>query len=59
MEEVRKACVSTGFFQITGHGVPKQVQEDFFSGARKLFALLFRAKEALDCNGMIDVGEVR
>ena len=49
VEEVRKACLSTGFFQITGHGVPTQVQRDFFNGAKKFFALPFKAKKALDC----------
>ena len=49
MEEVRKACLSTGFFQNTGHGVPTSVQQLFFEGAKKFFALPFEAKNALDC----------
>ena len=46
--EVRAACRSTGFFQITGHGVPKGLQQDLFQAAAKFFALPFEEKKALD-----------
>lgn len=39
IEKVRKACLSTGFFQIFGHGVPKHVQESAFDAAATFFSL--------------------
>ena len=33
VQAVRSACLTTGFFQTTGHGVPSELQDilDFFS----------------------------
>jgi isopenicillin N synthase-like dioxygenase len=45
---VRSACRSTGFFQITGHGVPKDLQQSVFAGAKKFFALPYETKKTLD-----------
>ena len=48
VQEVRAACLSTGFFQITGHDVPKGLQQAVFSGAKEFFALPSETKKALD-----------
>ena len=48
VEEVRAACITTGFFQITGHGLPKSLQKDIFDAASKFFALPFGEKKKLD-----------
>lgn len=37
--EIREACFGTGFFYITGHGVPQAVIDDTFAMARAFFAL--------------------
>ena len=45
---MRAACISTGFFQITGHGIPRSLQEDVFKAAAAFFALPFDEKKKLD-----------
>lgn len=47
---VRSACRSTGFFQITGHGISKDLQQAVFAGARKFFSLPFETKKSLDAH---------
>ncbi len=37
--EIREACLGTGFFYITGHGVPEAVIAETFAVARTFFAL--------------------
>ena len=46
--EVRGACVSTGFFQITGHGVSPTLQTSIFDAAAAFFALPYEEKKKLD-----------
>lgn len=48
VEEVRAACIATGFFQITGHGIPQSLQKDLLDAASKFFALPFDDKKRLD-----------
>ncbi|KAL4949469.1 Clavaminate synthase-like protein [Aspergillus filifer] len=48
---VRSACRSTGFFQISGHGISKELQQAVFTGAKKFFALPYETKKALDAHG--------
>ena len=48
IKEIRKACVSTGFFQIVGHGVPRSLQQSIFDAAAAFFALPFEEKKKLD-----------
>lgn len=50
IDQVRAACQSTGFFQITGHGIPEDLQEEVFRAAKKFFALSFDEKKALDAS---------
>ncbi|KAE8553906.1 hypothetical protein EYB25_002444 [Talaromyces marneffei] len=47
---VRSACRSTGFFQITGHGIDKDLQQEVFAGAKKFFSLPYETKKALDAH---------
>jgi isopenicillin N synthase-like dioxygenase len=49
---VRAACRSTGFFQIVGHGISRELQQAVFAGAKKFFALPFATKKALDCKSV-------
>ena len=53
IEDVRAACVSTGFFQITGHGIPRQLQQEIFDAAAAFFALPFDEKKKLDAKTTI------
>lgn len=48
VNQVRDACVSTGFFQLTGHNIPRQLQDDVFKGAEKLFSLSTEEKLKMD-----------
>lgn len=36
---VRQACTTIGFFALTGHGIPRSLQDEVFAGTKKLFAL--------------------
>ncbi|MCJ1251311.1 hypothetical protein MMC30_008543 [Trapelia coarctata] len=48
VETVRRACTSTGFFQITGHGLSTELQKPLFQASRKFFALDSEEKKKLD-----------
>lgn len=48
VDDVREACMTTGFFQIVGHGVPRSLQEAVFKGAEALFSLPLEVKKKLD-----------
>jgi isopenicillin N synthase-like dioxygenase len=37
--QIRAACTTSGFFQITGHGVPESLQDRVFAAAKAVFAL--------------------
>jgi isopenicillin N synthase-like dioxygenase len=37
--EIRHACKTSGFFQITNHGIPQSLQRIVFESAHKLFDL--------------------
>ena len=49
IQAVRQACEETGFFQVTGHGLPAKIQEELFAAARKFFVLPMEEKIKLDC----------
>lgn len=46
--DIRRACLSTGFFQITGHGISASLQKEVFDAAAKFFALPYAEKKRLD-----------
>ncbi|KAJ0115247.1 hypothetical protein J7T55_001657 [Diaporthe amygdali] len=48
VNDVREACLSTGFFQMTGHGVGPELQSAVFAAAARFFALPTNSKLALD-----------
>lgn len=48
VDQVRAACLTTGFFQLTGHGIPRSLQAQVFKGAAALFDLPFEEKKKLD-----------
>ena len=48
IDQVRVACISTGFFQIIGHGIAKHLQETVFAAAADFFALPLDEKKKLD-----------
>ncbi|KAE9377198.1 citrinin biosynthesis oxygenase CtnA [Stipitochalara longipes BDJ] len=48
IEDVKAACTGTGFFQLTGHGISRELQEKVFKGAEQLFALPMEEKVKLD-----------
>ncbi|KAF2801457.1 2og-Fe oxygenase family protein [Mytilinidion resinicola] len=39
IEDVRSACITSGFFQLIGHGVPRELQEAVLNGAKAFFKL--------------------
>lgn len=47
IEDVRQACVTTGFFSLVGHGVPKELRDRLFTAAEKLFSLPLEEKKSL------------
>lgn len=48
VDEVRRACSSTGFFQLTGHGISQDVINDIFAASAKFFALPDDIKQGLN-----------
>lgn len=49
IQAVRQACEETGFFQVTGHGMPAKIQQELFAAGRKFFVLPMEEKTKLDC----------
>lgn len=41
IETIRAACVSTGFFAITNHGISPEIQKAAFQASTRLFAMAF------------------
>ena len=39
VEQIRTACATSGFFQMTGHGISNPLQQQAFRAARTFFAL--------------------
>src|ERR1700742_2998987 len=46
--DIHRACRETGFFYVTGHGVPEYLLSNQFSWTRRFFDLPLDAKLALD-----------
>ncbi|KIV99107.1 uncharacterized protein PV09_09204 [Verruconis gallopava] len=52
IQQVRHACRTSGFFQITGHGIPAELQQEVFQAAELVFSLSTEEKiELLGKNG--------
>ena len=45
VDEVRKCCLHNGFFQITGHRVPAELQEAVFKMSKTFFSLPQESKD--------------
>lgn len=52
IKKIRAACVSTGFFQIIEHGIPRELQKAVFDAAAAFFKLPFEEKKKLDAKTM-------
>lgn len=48
VDQVRTACLSTGFFQLVGHGIPRSLQDRVLAGSAAFFSLPFEEKKKLD-----------
>ncbi len=48
IEAVKTACTTTGFFLITGHCVPRELQKRVFAGSTEFFNLPIDDKIKLD-----------
>lgn len=47
VHDVRDACMTVGFFSLVGHRIPREVQDDVFTAAKRLFSLPIEEKRAL------------
>lgn len=48
VEEVRNCCLHNGFFQITGHKVPIELQNKIMEWNKKFFALSLEQKNEVN-----------
>lgn len=48
INNIRTACLSTGFFQIVGHGIQASLQRSLFDASAAFFALPYEEKLKLD-----------
>jgi isopenicillin N synthase-like dioxygenase len=48
VDQVRTACLTTGFFQLVGHGIPRSLQDEVFKGSEAFFSLPLEEKKKLD-----------
>ncbi len=51
--DVRAACMTTGFFSLVGHAVPRAVQQRLLAACETLFALPLETKKALQPPGQL------
>lgn len=47
VEQVRQACITSGFFQLVGHGITKELQARVQKAAEAVFALPLDEKKKL------------
>lgn len=50
ISQIRKACTTIGFFQLTGHPIPRPLQKAVLKGSAAFFSLNFEEKKKLDRN---------
>lgn len=55
IEEVRAACLAKGFFQITNHPIPKDLQDQVFSQCKEFFSLPLEEKMKSDKGRSISI----
>lgn len=51
--QIRNACMTTGFFQLIGHGIKRDLQDDVFRGAAAVFSLPFEEKKRFDTRASV------
>ena len=47
IDQVRRACETVGFFQIVGHGIPRESQDEVFAASARIFGLSMKEKMKL------------
>lgn len=47
IQDVKNACMTTGFFSLVGHNIPKELQQRVFKASEALFALPLEKKRQL------------
>lgn len=47
VDDVRHACMTTGFFSLVGHGIPREMQDGVLNAAKRFFDLPLAEKEAV------------
>lgn len=48
VDSVRRACTTSGFFQVKGHGLPEEQQRDLFRASQKFYSLSLQEKKKVD-----------
>ncbi|KAH8904357.1 2og-Fe oxygenase family protein [Coniochaeta sp. PMI_546] len=56
IEDVRNACMTTGFFSLVGHGISKELQERVFNASKAFFALPLEEKRKLSAPPLLNRG---
>lgn len=51
VQDVRECCLNNGFFQITGHGVSRELQDRAMKCAKRFFDLPLEEKKKIDRSG--------
>jgi len=46
--QVREACITSGFFELVGHGIKRSLQDKIFHAAEALFSLPYEEKKKMD-----------
>jgi isopenicillin N synthase-like dioxygenase len=46
--EIRDACETYGFFQLTGHGIPQSLLDELVEESKRFFSLPLETKEKYD-----------
>lgn len=54
VDQIREACRTSGFFQLLGHGVPREVQKAAFDASARFFDLPMETK--VQCKASIENG---
>lgn len=44
VDKIHAACCTSGFFQVTGHGIPKSLREGVLNAAKSVFGLSHEEK---------------
>lgn len=56
IDNLRDACMTTGFFSLVGHGISKELQERVFNASKTFFALPLEEKRKLKAPPLLSRG---